>query len=417
MKKVGNLADKLDKQLPAELTSFMRLAGNTAVGMGQDLYLVGGVVRDLLLQRTNIDLDLVAEGDAIKLAEELARLKEGKVIAHSRFNTAKIKWAKWSVDIACARSEGYEKPGALPSVQPCDILSDLNRRDFTINALAVHLDPLHYGDLFDLYAGLTDLERRYIRVLHENSFKDDATRIWRAIRYEQRLDFRIESHTLESLRRDISYLDTVSGDRIRHELELCLEEERPERVLLRAGELGILARICLPLKADEWLAKRISRARGRLEPYSAPRDLYLAFLAYRLSPDALEKLVSCLKFSRTISQTLKDTLKLKDELPGLGAPEIKPSRIYRCLHQYSQVAILANLMASDSHLVSERIELYMNHLRHVQTSLTGADLKEMKIASGQQIKAILDNLREARLDGLVTTREQELEFIKTGIQS
>jgi tRNA nucleotidyltransferase (CCA-adding enzyme) len=417
MIKTSNLADQIQKQLPVELVSFTRLAGDTASEMGQKLYLVGGVVRDLLLERTNFDLDLVAEGDAIKLAQELARLKKGRVIAHSRFNTAKIKWNKWSVDIACSRSEGYEKPGALPIVQPCDIRTDLSRRDFTINALAVKLDPAEYGELIDLYKGLTDLEKRYIRVLHDSSFKDDATRIWRAARYEQRLDFRIEPHTLSLLERDIGYLETVSGDRIRHELELCLEEERPEKVLLRADELGILARICLSLKADEWVAKRISRARGRMEPYSPPRELYLAFLIYRLTPETLRQLISCLNLPRATSRILEETLDLKHELPGLDAPGIKPGRIYRSLHGYSQNAVLANLLASDSHLIREHIELYLNHLRYVKPLLSGTDLKEMDIASGPDIKEALDALREARLDGLVTNRDQELEFLKARIQS
>jgi tRNA nucleotidyltransferase (CCA-adding enzyme) len=235
MMKTINLTNQINKQLPAELVDFMRLAGGVATELQQKLYLVGGVVRDLLLERSNLDLDLVVEGDAIKTAEDLAKRKKGKIIAHTRFGTAKIKWDKWSVDIATSRGESYDKPGALPTVRPVDIQSDLARRDFTINAMAVHLNPLRYGELIDLFKGREDLEKKLVRVLYDATFKDDATRIWRAVRYEQRLEFRIESHTLDLLKRDISYLDTISSDRIRHELELCLEEEKPEKVLLRAS--------------------------------------------------------------------------------------------------------------------------------------------------------------------------------------
>jgi tRNA nucleotidyltransferase (CCA-adding enzyme) len=413
MIKTSNLATQINKQLPGELVDFLRLAGEVASGMEEEVYLVGGVVRDLLLGRSNMDLDLVAESDAIKLAEELARRKNGKVIAHSRFKTAKIRWAKWSVDIATARSETYEKPGALPSVK-CggSIENDLSRRDFTINAMAVYLAPLHYGELVDIYRGREDLEQGKIRVLHDYSFRDDATRIWRAVRYEQRLDFRIESHTLELLKRYIAYLDTISGDRIRHELELCLEEDLPEKMLLRADALGVLARICPRLEADGWAAKKFARVRGMMQPYCPPQDLYLSFLVYRMPPDDLEDLISYLKFSNSVAQTLRDTLRLKNVLPALATAGMAPSQIYHSLHRYKPNAILANLVISDHPLIRQRIEQYMNQLRNVHVVLTGDDLLEAGVASGPQMKEVMELLREARLDGKVSTKEEELEMVK-----
>ena len=328
-------------------------------------------------------------------------------------HTAKIRWDKWSVDIATARSEGYEQPGALPEVHPCNIKNDLIRRDFTINAMAICLDPSHYGELIDLYHGREDLERRFIRILHDSSFIDDATRIWRAVRYEQRLSFNIEPHTLGLLKRDITYLDTISGDRIRHELELCLEEDKPEKILLRANQLGLLTRMCPHLEANEWIVRKISQARSDLQPYSPPQELYIAFLIYQLTPNDLEDLIAYLRLSRNITRTLQDTLNLKNNLSALAEPEIAPSRIYHYLHTYSQPAILANLMISDSQMVRQHIELFLNNLRHIQTALTGEDLMKMGIASGPQIKEILGQLREARLDGKVKTREDELAMVKT----
>ena len=406
------LTNQINRQLPAELVDFLRLAGTVATELQQRLYLVGGVVRDLLLERNNLDLDLVVEGDAIKVAEELAKRKKGRIIAHSRFGTAKIKWDKWSVDIATSRVESYDKPGALPTIRPVDIQSDLARRDFTINAMAVHLDPSRWGELIDLFKGQEDLEKKLVRILYDNTFKDDATRIWRAVRYEQRLDFRIEPHTLDLLKRDISYLDTISGDRIRHELELCLEEEKPEKVLLQASELGLLEMINASLKADQWLARKIAKARGVVQPYSPPEDLYLAFLVYRLNMAALEQVISYLRFPRSVAQTLEDAIKLKNDLHILAEPALKPSLIYRSLCHYPQTAILANLLAADSIIVRQRIEFYLNKLRHVQPALTGDDLREMGVSSGPRIKEILDTLREARLDGKVTTEEEEEEMVK-----
>jgi tRNA nucleotidyltransferase (CCA-adding enzyme) len=412
MAEAANLSGSIKRQLPAELVDFMHLAGAAASRLKQKLYLVGGVVRDLLLERPNLDLDIVAEGDAIKLAEELAHLEKGQVIAHSRFNTAKIRWGKWSVDIATARAEGYEKPGALPEVKPSDIRSDLIRRDFSINAMAVYLDPANFGELIDLYHGREDLKQNIICVLHENSFRDDATRMWRAVRYEQRLDFRLEPATLGLIRRDIRYLDTISGDRIRHELELCLEEERPEKALLRADELGLLARICPALKADQWLSRKIARARGILQPYNTPEEIYLAFLIYRLSLQELTDLAAYLKLTRSLTRSLEDTLNLKAQLPALDHPGSTPGQIYRCLHPFSQTAVLANLLATASATVRQHIDLYLNKLRHIQPALNGDDLLKAGLPAGPAIKEALEVLHEARLDGKVAAREEEMALLK-----
>jgi tRNA nucleotidyltransferase (CCA-adding enzyme) len=406
-----NMSDHIKKQLPPELGDFLHTAGNISARMGYKTYLVGGAVRDLLLGRVNLDLDLVVEGDAFKTAQELARLKNGKVIAHSRFNTAKIKWEKWTVDIASARAEGYEKPGALPSVQPSDLKSDLIRRDFTINSMAIYLEPSRFGELIDLYQGRQDLEKRFIRILHDNSFKDDATRIWRAVRYEQRLDFKIEPHTLDLLEKHIPYLDTISGDRIRHELELCLEEDRPEKVLHRAYKLGLLAGICPSLVVDDGLIKTLIKARGIVQPYTPPEELYLSFLMQRLTLEELNKVIAYLKFSRAISQTLVDSLNLKNELNMLAEPDIPPSWIYRYLSPYSLTAILATLISSDNHLVQKRLELFLNKLRHIQPALTGEDLIEAGIPSGPYVKEILELILEARLDGKVSTAAEEMEIV------
>ena len=182
-----NIVDILEERLPPDLVGCIRKAGETAAERGEQLYLVGGAVRDMLLGRGTLDIDLVVEGNAISLAETLAGQLGGKVTAHSRFGTATLKRDNKSIDFVTARSEVYQKPGALPQVQPGSITDDLARRDFSINAMAVALHPERSGELIDLYGGIEDLKNKSIRVLHEKSFTDDATRIWRAVRYEQRL--------------------------------------------------------------------------------------------------------------------------------------------------------------------------------------------------------------------------------------
>ncbi|MBA7706368.1 A-adding tRNA nucleotidyltransferase [subsurface metagenome] len=412
MSKVINLASKIEKQLPAELVNFMRLAGEVARSRGQSLYLVGGVVRDLFLGKPNFDLDLVVEGDAINLARQLAQTTQGKLVTHTRFNTAKLQWDKWSVDLATARSETYVKPGALPKVKPSSIESDLSRRDFTINAMAIHLNPAHYGQLIDLYGDRDDLEHKLIRILHEKSFIDDATRIWRGLRYEQRLDFQLEPATLKLLKRDIPMLNTISGDRIRHELELILKELYPEKVLRRAEEVKVLPELHPALKGDGWLAERFEQARRLSSPSSPPVGLYLALLTCPLSSEEIEDLILYLKLPKLLTQTLRDTISLKTQLQPLANPELSPSRIYHLLHGYSPPAITANLIASDSPVTRQNLHLFLSKLRYVKPALTGDDLKRMGLAQGPQIKEILNRLHEARLDGKVTSKQGEEELVR-----
>jgi len=409
MSKTINLSRQIEKQLPAELAGLMKTAGEAAASLGQRLYLVGGGVRDLLLGRSNLDIDLVLEGNALNLAQSLAGITRGKMTIHRRFQTANLKWNDRSIDLITARSETYARPGALPTVRPGSLADDLFRRDFTINAMAVELAPDGYGQLVDLYGGRDDLKKGFIRILHQKSFIDDATRIWRALRYEQRLDFQIEPATLKLLKRDIPMLETISGDRIRHELELVLSEEIPEKALHRAEELDVLSRLHPALKGDAWTAEKFKQA--RISNLSSV-ELYLALLAYRLTSEENEQLVSRLRLPKTFTRTLRDTSRLKAELLSLTDPDLTPSRVFRLLRDYSAAALTANWLASDSRVVQGHIQTFLKKLRQVKTSLTGRDLKKMGIDPGPGMKEILERLREARLDGKVKSKREEVEMVR-----
>ncbi|MCL0094685.1 CCA tRNA nucleotidyltransferase [Dehalococcoidales bacterium] len=397
----------MEKQLPAELVNFIQLAGERAQRQGQSLYLVGGVVRDLLLGQTNFDLDLVLEGDAINLAQQLIQIKPGKIITHPRFGTAKLRWDKWSIDLATARSESYAKPGALPRVKPGSIDDDLFRRDFTINTMAIELNPSRYGQLIDLYGGRDDLEHKLIRILHERSFTDDATRIWRGLRYEQRLNFQLESVTLKLLKRDIPMLDTISGDRIRSELELILKEKCPEEILCRAGELGVLSKLHPSLKGNGWLKEKFEQARRLSFPDLPSVGLYLSLLTYHLTNEENECLISRLRLPKSLARTLRDTNTLKTNLHSLTDPKLPPSSIYHLVHGYSLPAVMANWLAGDSPVACQHLQLFLNEFRYVKPALTGDDLKRMGIAPGPHIKEVLQLLLEARLDRKITTKQGE----------
>jgi tRNA nucleotidyltransferase (CCA-adding enzyme) len=407
-----NLSLPIKDYLSTEIIAFTRLAGTIAEKRNMRLYLVGGVVRDLLLERFNTDLDIAVEGDAIKLAQEIALNLQAKITTHLRFKTATLKWGKRSVDLITTRAETYARPGALPKVTPGAIKDDLARRDFSINAMAVSLNPDNYGELYDPYGGRTDLDKGIICVLHDKSFTDDATRIWRAVRYEQRLDFRIEPVTLLLIKRDIDMLKTVSGDRIRHELERVLKEEEPEKILCRADELGILEKLNPYLKGDAWLTEKYTTARDRCKTDLPGPYLYLALLCYRLIPEDAEKLIKYLHLPRAAAEAIKDTQAIKANIKELSLDGQSPSVIYDILHGYSTIAYEANMIASRSATAAEHIELYENVLKHVHPALTGDDLKQLGVPKGPKIKEALKHLLDARLDGLIESKADEETWVK-----
>lgn len=402
----------LETKLPPLVVGNLQIAGEIAASQGNNLYLVGGVVRDLILGRTVSDLDLVLEGDAIKLGQRLAEVAQGGITTHARFKTAKIRWGSWSFDLVTARSETYDRPGVLPRVKPDSLDSDLFRRDFTINAMAIELNPNRHGQLIDPHGGREDLNKGLIRVLHEKSFIDDATRIWRALRYEQRLNFQIEADTLELLRRDVPMLDTISRDRIRHELELALKDEYPEKIIGRAAELGVLARLHPALKEGDWLVDKIARARQLTLPKLALPLVYMSLIVYRLGREECQEVIARLRLTKSASRVLQDTINLKDNRGALMTANLPPSRIYSLLHSYPLPAIMANYLAGDSYVVSRHLYRFVTRYRYVKPSLNGNSLKKMGIAPGPQIKEILQQLREARLDGKAKTKREEEELVR-----
>jgi tRNA nucleotidyltransferase (CCA-adding enzyme) len=408
----SNLSKRIKEQLPDDVFKFIQKAGDTANQLQQHLFLVGGVVRDLLLERINLDIDLVVEGDAIKLAQQINKIIHAQITIHPRFGTAKLKWGNRSADFATARAETYARPGALPTVKPGMIKNDLARRDFTINAMAIKLNPHNFGELIDPFGGRDDLKKKQIRVLHEKSFVDDATRIWRALRYEQRLDFKIESTTCLLIKRDIVNLKTISGDRIRHELELVLKEELPEKVLRRAYEMDVLGKIHPALKGDDWLAEKFEAARQRCQPDMPHPDLYLSLLCYRLTPHDLENLTKYLHLPKASVQVVEDTLSVKEKTKELKSPGLAPSKIYEILYGYHLIAYVANAIGADSATAAEHIELYLNVLRHIKPVLSGEDIKKLGVKQGPKIKEILAKLREERLDGKIGSKKEEEEWVR-----
>jgi tRNA nucleotidyltransferase (CCA-adding enzyme) len=407
-----NLARQIEQYLPQPLLELVKNISGQAAKQGQRVYLVGGIVRDLLLGDPSLrsgprfDLDLVVEGDAVKLAQQVAETSQAKLLAHHRFGTAKLRYENFTLDLATARRETYARPGALPAVTPGTLKDDLLRRDFSINAMAISLAANNYGELVDPHQGKNDLEHRLIRILHPGSFSDDATRILRGVRYEQRLGFELETQTAQLLKRDIPMLDTISGDRIRHELELIFKEKQLELVIKRLAELGALHRINPSLKGDGWIAEKFDKVRRLKKPTQLP-SLYFCLVIYSFSEKDIEQFLARLNISAKLSRAMRDTLHLKTSLPLLDKPSLKPSEIYYLLREYEPVAIQANAIASDSSMLHRYLQLFLTKLRYVRTALNGEELKRLGIPAGPEMGQVLQILHKAKLDGEVSTRADE----------
>jgi len=396
----------MEQYLPRQLLELVQDISGQAAKRGQRIYIVGGVVRDLLLGYPNFDLDLVVEGDAVKLAQKVAETSQANLLAHHRFGTAKLRYENFTLDMATARKETYARPGALPTVTPGTLKDDLIRRDFSINAMAISLAANDYGELVDPYQGKSDLGHRLIRILHPGSFSDDATRILRAVRYEQRLCFELETQTARLLKRDIPMLDTISGDRIRHELELIFKEKQPEFIINRLGELGVLQGISPFLKGDGWIVEKFGKARRLKKPTQLP-SLYFCLLIYSFSETGIEQFLARLNIPAKLSRAMRDTLRLKTKLPLLDKPSLKPSEIYYLLREYEPLAIQANAIASEPSMAQRYLQLYLTKLRYVRTSLDGEELKRLGISAGPEMGKILQILHKAKLDGEVRTKADE----------
>ena len=379
-------------------------------GRGLPLFLVGGSVRDLLLDRPVLDLDLVVEGDAPRLAAALAEEQGGAVTARSQFGTAKLKVDDLTLDLATARRETYAHPGALPTVHPGSLADDQARRDFTINAVAASLNDGAFGRVQDPFDGRADLESKRVRILHAASFADDATRIVRAIRYEQRLGFRMDADTETHARGDAHYLDTISGDRLRRELERTFQEPAPEASMSRSRDLGVLRRIHPALDWPEGHSRALLRRRTegrRVQPLHVA-----ALLAAPLSTADIAALAGRLNASRRWGRVLRDAGELRGRLPALAMPDLPPSGLAAALRGLEPAAVEAWAMLAESDTVRKRLLDYACRLCHVRPDLDGHDLEALGVPKGPAIGRLLRELLEARLDGMVSTREEEEAFVR-----
>jgi tRNA nucleotidyltransferase (CCA-adding enzyme) len=375
------------------------------------VYLVGGTVRDILLGEPNFDVDIAVEGDAIGLARSVADALDGRVRAHSKFGTAVVVYGDdQRIDVVTARTEFYDAPAALPSVEHATIREDLFRRDFTINAMAVSLKGEDFGRLVDPFHGRRDLEAKTIRVLHNLSFIDDPTRIFRAIRYESRYGFRMDEHSQRLARGTIEMglVGDLSSARLRDELIALLEEGDAGASILRLAELGAGGAIHPHLVADQEAVELLERLRELNERYRTGIPAWrLAFeaLARRMPPDEIYDWLQRLKVQRRDAERIAWAVtvgpRLVERLRG-DTPE--PAEIVALAEPYAPDAPLFALALADP----EPLHEYFERLRDVRLEVSGADLAKLGVGESPQVGEILAELRRRKLNGQLDGRESEL---------
>ena len=402
--------------LPSERQSLLSRIADQSASMGMPCYLVGGFVRSLLLGKPANDLDIIVEGDAIELGGALVKKHGGKLTSHTKFRTAiwhlpsTFKLHPPTIDLITARKETYKAPGILPTVKPSTIDDDLRRRDFTVSAMAVRLDGDHFGELLDPLGGQDDLKRKLIRVLHPRSFMDDPTRIFRAVRFEQRLAFNLESSTFNLINSEsLAVLEKLSGERIRHEFDLIFGEENPVQMLARLHEVGVfnVFEPGLPIFNNQYSGLINSKP---LEEFGISQNRVLfGYLLWLIdsSIDTVEYISRRFDFTSELSNASVAAIRLKNDLHLLK--KAKPSEWTLRLEKIPLIAIYVLWLISNEPALKE----FLVKWRHVKATITGDDLKARGIPLGPHYKKILSQLRAAWLDGRVKNREEEEELLNT----
>ncbi len=426
-----NLLHALKKAVSPVAWALLNAISLEAEKLNAPIYVVGGFVRDLLLSRPNSDLDLVVEGDAIRLGRVLVKRIGGQLLPHQAFGTAvwslsgdqvailrklrvpskKSPFAQVPefIDLISARRESYARSGALPEVQFADINEDQYRRDFTINTLALRLDGPDAGRLLDPWGGLSDLRLGLLRILHAQSFLDDPTRILRIVRLAGRLGFKIEADTLKWLMSSLHQLSLISGERIYKELALTLLEEERVTILKDMKHLGVLKAIDPKLEFGVAAAKSLKRLRQppkvwQIENFDL-NDLGFVLWFMNLPPKSFSAIGDRLRLPLPLRRAVLGAAKVR---PGLKAiAKLAPSAVVAQFEKESALACYALFLSAPSAKAAKALERYVARWRHVHPHANGNTLRKKGLKPGPAYRKILTRLRAAWLDGEIKNEKQE----------
>ena len=416
-----SLESRLESLLHQGRMRVLRTCADVASRRGVDLYLVGGAVRDLIMGRLSPDPDIDMAGPRVdrRFAAELVGELGGRFVASSAFGTFKLLvpapgaalGSGMEIDLVASRSETYSEPGALPQVRPGTLDQDLARRDFPIGAMCMVMTPpagsaLSWGDLIDPFCGRVDIERGLLRVLHPGSFIDDPTRIFRAVRYAIRLGFEIEETTASLMNDALAYVDRLSGDRVRHELERIFDEARAARVLELAGRLGVLEAVFPDMGADPGIL-----GSPRFPAGAWGWDEWIGLLTCSVPPGRARALAERLNLGSRATRVVQDVAAISDMDWPTGTVPTRPSEIYALFSRRSRASIRACAAATKDGVRRAAMTTYLEALADTVPELTGEDLLGMGVSEGPTVGRLLRELLYARLDGEVTTVDEERRFV------
>ncbi len=416
-----NLSGLMRKRLPAKVCRLLKTIGSEGEKAGVPVYLVGGMVRDLLSGAgQDFDIDIVTEGDGVKFARRLQKLLGGKLVAHSRFGTATIFSRQYGrLDVATARQEVYPSAAALPEVSPSAIEYDLYRRDFSINSMAIRLDGRGFGQLHDPFNGQGDLRRGIVRSLYELSFVDDPTRIFRAVRFRGRFGFRLHAATASQIRRTLALIEKgeIPLARIGDELLNVLKEKDPRRALKQLEKLGALRLVHPALgygAAEGVVVGRVLKLAGGGARSGQGRAvaLFLA-LAGSMAKKELGALLKGLRYRGSFSRAvIAGKAGKRRALAGLGVRQLSASGLAGLLDGLSEGALIYYMAAGKDARATRRVLRYLSCLREAKPACSGRDLIKMGLKPGPLYNRIFKELRSKRLDGELGSKREELEYVK-----
>ncbi len=417
--------DEFEESLAGQLKALERLRPliDTVASLTdrkEAVYLVGGTVRDILLGEQSFDVDIAVEGDAIEFARALAAALDGRITPHRKFGTAVVLYGDDErIDVVTTRTESYDSPGALPAVERAGLREDLFRRDFTINAMAVSLELADFGRLVDPYGGRRDLETRLLRVLHDRSFIDDPTRIFRAIRYEARYGLRLDEHSASLARAclEMGLVGDLSSARLRDELQALLEDRGAVGGILRLGELGADRAIHPQLRADAEAAGLFVRAvelQDELHAGAPAWRIGLAALGRDLTSEDAYGWLNRLDVRRRDVDLIAGAIAVGPRIvERLRAEQLEPAEIFDLVDPFAPDAPLMALALEDAPGLRD----YFTRLRDVRIEIGGAELATLGLSESPRVGEVLAELRRRKLNGELDERDSELEAARELIAS
>jgi len=419
----------IEKIFPKRVKNVLSKIGEIGDRLNFPVFMVGGFVRDLFLEIKNYDLDIVVEGEGIKFARELGKELGGRVRSYEKFGTAIVILTDgFKIDVATARREFYEYPAAFPKVELSSIKKDLYRRDFTINAMAIQLNEKYFGKLIDFFGGQKDLRKGIIRVLYNLSFVEDPARIIRAIRFEQRYNFKMDRTTEDFLKKaiDDKLLSRLRKKRITEELILILKEENPLKSLKRMEKLGALKYILPEVELNEEMVKRLNKVKDnyRFWKCNMPDEkiqlwmIYFCSLVKNIGNNQVQKIFKRIIFKQKYSDNINYVYLNLDQIIKFISQkdEMSPSNIYVKLKGLSNEALFLAMMESYNDIAKERIVNYLLKYKKESLYISGKELKELQIEPGPIYSQILNKLFFAQLDGEVKNKKDEIRFVKNIIK-